>query len=93
MLTGLQVLDRYFPEVRAWLIQTAAVLDRYDRAVESEGGPAPDDERWRLLRESLDVLRDEHSDSADRAARIQMIFSDPHHPTPQGKVTLRRDRR
>jgi len=75
MLEPRQVLDRYYPEVRAWLIQIAAVMDRYDRA---GGGDA--DERIRYYREALKVLQTSTTD--DRAERIQMIFSDPY-PEPR----------
>lgn len=75
MLDETQVLDRYFPEVRAWLIQTAAAVDRYERA---GGEPATSgDERLRMYREALAVLSDS-AKSSDRAERIQMIFSDPY---------------
>ena len=78
MLDGNEVLDRYYPEVRAWMIQIAAVMDRYERAVDKEGGDAGDDERWEMLQDSVDVLREgvAAGSGADRAARIQMIFSD-----------------
>jgi hypothetical protein len=69
-----QVLDRYYPEVRAWLIQIAAVMDRYERAGGGEG-----DERLRQYREALKVLQSTGAD--DRAERIQMIYSDPY-PEP-----------
>lgn len=77
MLTGPQVLDRYFPEVRARLIEVAAVMDRLNRANEQSGTSTVDDERLAMLNESLKVLA-EDSTAPDKAERIQMIFSDPH---------------
>lgn len=74
MLTRKQVLDRYYPEVRAWLIQIAAVMDRYDRA--AEDGDAGEDERLALYREALKVLAEEEG-TGDRARKVQMIYSDP----------------
>ena len=71
MLQSEKVLDRYYPEVRAWLIQIAAVMDRYERA---GGGEA--DERLRQYREALKVLQT--ADADNRAERIQMIYSDPY---------------
>lgn len=71
MLTVAQVLDRYYPEVRAWLIQIAAVMDRYERA-----GGGQSDDRLAKYREALKVLNSVGAD--DRAQRIQMIYSDPH---------------
>lgn len=76
MLTRKQILDRYYPEVRAWLIQIAAVMDRYDRAADDPAAPAGEDERLRLYREALKVLAEEEG-TADRARKVQMIYSDP----------------
>ena len=76
MLKPQQVLDRYYPEVRAWLIQIAAVMDRYERA----GGAAGSDERLRQYHEALKVLQSTGAD--DRAERIQMIYSDPYEAKP-----------
>lgn len=77
MLTGPQILDRYFPEVRARLIEVAAVMDRLNRANEHSGTTTVDDERLAMLHESLQVLA-ENSTRPNKAERIQMIFSDPH---------------
>ena len=76
MLNADETLDRYFPEVRAWLIQIAAVLDRCDRATTTDARPLDRDARLQQLRESLKVLS-ESAAEADRAERIQLIFSDP----------------
>ena len=73
MLSREDVLESYFPEVRAWLIQIAAVMDRYERA-EGEIG-AEGEDALRRYRESLAVLA-ETEGRADRAERIQKIFSD-----------------
>lgn len=74
MLNRQQVLDRYFPEVRAQLIQIAAVMDRADRAPGSAPGSGSD-QREVLYAESLKVLADK--DTPDRAERILRLFSDP----------------
>ena len=78
MLKRNQVMDSYFPEVRAWLIQIAAVMDRLDRSTpgSSGGGLSPDDPRLKQFQQSLDVLRNTRG-KANRAEQIQMIFSDP----------------
>jgi len=73
MLTSEQTLERYFPEVRAWLIQIAATMDRLDRAAGDDA--LPEDERLVQFYKSLEVLADKDHD-ADRAEKIQMIFSD-----------------
>ncbi|QNN21295.1 hypothetical protein HED60_03090 [Planctomycetales bacterium ZRK34] len=74
MLNRQQVLDRYFPEVRAWLIQIAAVMDRADRA-EGATPASGGDQREALYAESLKVLAD--TNAPDRAERILRLFSDP----------------
>ncbi|MBI1368353.1 MAG: hypothetical protein GC162_06830 [Planctomycetes bacterium] len=71
MLDRQEVLDRYFPEVRAWLIQIAAVMDRCDRSE----GDVNSDARLAMYQQSLKVLMDNRA--PDRAERIQKIFSDP----------------
>lgn len=73
MLSPQQVLDAYFPEVRAKLIEIAAAMDRYDRA---GGKPNPADLRLRQYAESLNVLTSPAA-RTDRAEKIQRIFSDP----------------
>jgi hypothetical protein len=65
--TSQQVVDRYFLEHRARLIDIAAFLDRVDRA----GGAS--DYRIEALLKALDVLADGR---ANRAARALAIFSD-----------------
>ena len=63
-----EVFDREFLQVRARLLELAAVLDRIDRA----DGSASGDVRLSKIYEALDVLK-----SADdgRAEQIQLIFS------------------
>ena len=65
--TSQQVVDRYFLEHRAKLIDIAAFLDRVDRA----GGTT--DYRIAALSKALAVLSD---GQANRAARALAIFSD-----------------
>jgi len=66
-----ELLDREFLDVRARLLDVAAALDRIDRAEGAVSG----DPRLEQIRQSLDVLS---GDSADRAERVQMIFSLPY---------------
>ena len=68
-LAGNEVINRYFLEHRAKLIDIAAFLDRVDRAE----GSGQDDFRLRSLREGIRVLLD---GKPERAQRILELFSD-----------------
>lgn len=65
-----QVINRYFLEHRAKLIDLAAFLDRVDRAA---GSPAGDDHRIAALHRALDLLRE---GQPERARRVLEVFSD-----------------
>lgn len=69
--TSRQVVDRYFLEHRAKLIDLAAFLDRIDRAADARG--AESDFRIAAFFKAIDVLCDGRT---DRAGRILAIFSD-----------------
>ena len=69
------VLDRYFLEMRAKVLDVAAALDRIERA--AEPGRAADDERMAKLRQAMKILLD---GQGDRAARVLMTFSDAYQP-------------
>jgi hypothetical protein len=62
-----QTFEQYFPEMRWRCLSLAADLDRIDRA----GGWS--DPRLNQLRDAIKLLL---SDEPQRAARVQMIFSD-----------------
>jgi len=68
-LTAEQVVDQYFLEHRAKLIDIAAFLDRVERA-----GGNDDDFRMVAFRRALALLADR---GAERARRVLEIFSDP----------------
>lgn len=70
-----RVLDRTFLDIRAKLIVLAAALDRIDRAPGCEG--LRDDRRLVGIRQALEVVR---GTAANRAERVQMIFSEPYDP-------------
>ena len=72
-----QVLDRYFLEHRAKLIDVAAFLDRVDRAA-SEA--APEDFRLTAFRRAIALVADEQS---HRAKRVLEVFSDHTSEMPQ----------
>jgi hypothetical protein len=69
-----EVLDAYFLETRAKLIEIAATLDRLDRANAVHAGeriPVAD-ERLAFVRKALDVLK---SDASNRAELLQQLYS------------------
>jgi hypothetical protein len=66
-----EVLDREFLEIRARLLHIAASLDRLDRA----DGNCAGDPRLEKIRASLAILAD---DDANRAEKIQLLFSRPY---------------
>lgn len=67
-----EVIDAYFLEHRAKLIDIAAFLDRLARATNPETGL--NDFRLVAMRKALAVLV---SDEPEKTRKIQMIFSDP----------------
>lgn len=78
-----QLLDRHFLDMRCRVLDLAAALDRIER---SEGGRRLQDARLELLHAAISILSD---GEPDRAARVQMLFSDPYdaawkRPTAQG---------
>jgi hypothetical protein len=78
-----EVLNRELPEIRARLLQLAAALDRMDRAAGSgNGGSVDADARRRTIDEGLRLLL---TAGADRAERIQRLFSLPYDPNWKDK--------
>jgi len=74
--TKQQVIDSYFMEHRAKLIDLAAYLDRIDRGQ----GEAPDDFRDNAFRSAIAILLD---GEPHRAKRILESFSDFSSDLPQ----------
>lgn len=70
-LSATEVLDLYFIENRARLLDIASFLDRIDRYAGAE--EARGDFRYRAFTRALGLLTGEGS---DRTAAIQMFFSD-----------------
>ncbi|MBV9258388.1 MAG: hypothetical protein JO215_10250 [Ktedonobacteraceae bacterium] len=70
-LTQQQLIDEYFMETRARILDVAAFLDRMDRSVEHN---AADDFRIVAMRQALKALC---AETSGRVYDIQMIFSDP----------------
>ena len=68
-----QVLERHYLEIRCGLLDLAAALDRIER---SDGYSATqDDARLKLVAQAIEILK---SSGANRAERIQMLFSDEY---------------
>lgn len=70
-MTRDQVVDAYFMEHRAKIIDIAAFLDRVDRAADGAGA---DDFRMRAFREAVAILID---GEGRRAKRVLDLMSDP----------------
>ena len=67
-MTRQQILDLYFMDARAKVIDLAAFMDRVERADGDE------DFRMKALREALKELE---NGNADRAKRVLLSLSDP----------------
>jgi hypothetical protein len=77
------LLDQYFLEMRWRCLSLAADLDRLHRAA---NGPAllKSDPRLANLKKALAMLTEDAA-TADRAERVQTIFTDHTPPPPYGK--------
>ncbi len=73
MLTRSQVVDHSFLELRCYLLEIAATLDRYDRAPEDTTEKA--DDRWSKIKQALQILTQEHA-QPNRTEELLMLFSD-----------------
>lgn len=70
LLSQQQLIDEYFMEVRAKLLDVAAFLDRLDRSAERN---AEDDFRMVAMRQALQLLS---AETPDRVCSLQVLFSD-----------------
>lgn len=68
---AVEALDREYLLIRAHILEIASALDRIDRGA----GSVAADPRMQLVREGLETLL---GSAADRAERVQLIFSDPY---------------
>ena len=76
-----EVVDRYFLEHRAKVLDVAAFLDRVDRA---KAGTDEDDFRVRSLRASIALLLD---GEGERTKRVLDLLSDPSdQPIPKAPM-------
>jgi hypothetical protein len=80
-LESSEILNREFPEIRAWLLQVAAALDRMERGV----GSLADDPRRRSIDEALRLLL---APGSDRGEQIQLLFSLPYDPNWKQEFAL-----
>ena len=71
-MNALEILDLYFVENRARLLDISSFLDRIDRYPGAQ--EARDDFRYRALMNAIDLLR---SGTPHRTGAIQTSFSDP----------------
>ncbi len=77
-LTQQQLIELYFLETRAKILDVAAFLDRLDRSIEHN---AEDDFRMGALRSAVEALCQQ---APGRVHTIQMLLSDPStEPLPQ----------
>jgi hypothetical protein len=77
MMNADQLLDRHFLEVRARLLDIAAMLDRIERAKSDNAN----DDRLQQLKAGLEILLSEQNhETPNRAERIQHHFSLDYHP-------------
>ena len=67
------LLDNDYLEIRCRLLDIAASLDRIDAGTDAQD--VANDERLAQIREALQLLA---QNTPDRAARVQMIFSDAY---------------
>ena len=72
-LEASECLNREYLEIRAWILQIAAALDRIDRS----SGSVADDERRRTIDEGLRLAL---ADKPGRVEQIQLLFSLAYEP-------------
>ena len=80
-LEASDVLNREFPEIRAWLLQIGAALDRMERGI----GSVADDPRRKSIDDALRLLL---ASGADRAEQIQLLFSLRYDPNWKQEFAL-----
>ncbi|MBI1825958.1 MAG: hypothetical protein HY287_12690 [Planctomycetes bacterium] len=80
-----QTLDRFYLEMRRDLLELAAGLDRLDRATSQDSIHA--DHRMQKLQQAAEILAD---GNANRAERIQMLFSEAYEHEWRERFTLKK---
>jgi hypothetical protein len=69
--TAMEILDMYYLEARSHLLETAAILDRIERAV--DGDKAIKDLRIKKLYELCEMLTKEKTNRAERFLEMLSI--------------------
>ena len=69
--TASELLDLYYLDLRCYLLETAATLDRIERS--SGGADAMEDERVTKLIEALDILKNPGPDRAERFLELLSV--------------------
>ena len=75
MLNPNQILDTYYLEARRDLLEIAALLDRYDAAVERGGSLPQKDKKHAILYKSLLYLGHLNSSTGSRTETLLDFFS------------------
>jgi hypothetical protein len=75
MLKPSQVLETYYLEARRDLLELAALLDRYDAAVQREGSNAEDETKLAILRQAMARLADSALPAGDRTSELLELFA------------------
>ena len=75
MLSAQETLDTYYLEARRDLLEIAAFLDRYDRAVERDGAKAGDESKRESLLEAAKLLSQSDHPQANRAEQLLVHFA------------------
>jgi hypothetical protein len=70
--TGKELLDLHYLDARSALLETAATLDRIERA--DKGSEAFSDPRLQNLMKACDILK---NGRANRAEQVLLVLSDP----------------
>ncbi|MEM9015648.1 MAG: hypothetical protein AAGC68_01445 [Verrucomicrobiota bacterium] len=76
MLTSTEILDRYYLEARRDLLEIAALLDRYDVAVEREESFSGEEAKLSILRRALTLLSDPDSPRGERTTVLLELFAE-----------------
>jgi len=74
MLTPPQVLENYFLESRHQILEIAAMMDRYDAAVQRSGGHGAAGQKIELLRKALAIAADPKP-AGDRTVALLELFA------------------